>query len=61
MMMTIAPMHKDVHERASSNYQERQDRRQMSAMPDRQITAHESGEAQHDPALIRPNSLLKKV
>ena len=57
MLMAMAPMHKDMHEWASSKHQEWQDRRQMSAMPNHEIAAQESGKTQHQPATIGPEAV----
>ena len=56
MLMAMAPMHKDMHEWASSKHQEWQDRRQMCAVPDDEITADDNGETQHGPASVGPEA-----
>ena len=51
-MMAMAPVHEEVHERASSKHQEWQDSRQMGAVPDHEIPAQDNGEAKHGPTPV---------
>ena len=56
VVMAVPTVHEHVHQRACQDHQERQDSRDMGAVPNRQIAANDNCKSQNHPGAIGPEA-----